>query len=58
MNGFEWRGIDAPLIRRDLQPCEHRWQHIVEVFALFTADDAPGLVHQGQVFLEVKQNAG
>jgi hypothetical protein len=41
MNGFELRGIDAPLIRCDLQPREDRWQRFVDVPALVTADDAP-----------------
>ena len=58
MNGFELRSIDTPLIRCDLQPCEDRWQRFVDVPALVTADDAAGSVHQGQVFLEVEQNAG
>ena len=58
MNGFELRGIDAPLIRRDLQPCEYWWQRFVDVPTLVTADDAAGPVHQGQVFLEIIQNAG
>jgi hypothetical protein len=58
MNRFELRGIDAPLIRCDLQPCEDRWQRFVDVPALVTADDAAGPVHQSQVFLETELNAG
>jgi hypothetical protein len=57
-NGFELSGIDAPLIRCDLQPCEDRWLRFVGVRALVTADDAASPVHQGQVFLEIEQNAG
>ena len=58
MNGFELRGIDAPLIRCDLQSVEDGWQCVVDVSALVAADDAASPVHEGQVFLEVEQNAG
>lgn len=58
MNGFELCGIDAPLVRCDLQAFEDWWHCVVDVPALVAADDAAGPVHQGQVFLEVEQNTG
>jgi hypothetical protein len=57
MNGFKLRGIDAPLIRCDLQPVKNGTQCAVDVPSLVAANDAPGLVYQGQVFLKVEQNA-
>jgi hypothetical protein len=45
VNSFELRGIDAPLIPCDLQPCEDLWQRFVDVPALVTADDATGPVN-------------
>ena len=58
VNGFELRGIDAPLIEGDLKSVDDRWQCIVDVSALVIANDATGPVHQRQVFLEIKYNAG
>ena len=54
VNGFELGGVDAPLIRRDLQPIENVWQGVVDVTAFIAADDATGPVDQRQIFLEVE----
>ena len=54
MNGFKLCGIDAPLIRCDLQPGEDGWQRVVDVPALVATDDATGPINQSQVFLEVE----
>ena len=57
VNGFELGGVDAPLIRRDLQPIKNVWQGVVDVTALVVADDATGPVDQRQIFLEAEQNS-
>ena len=57
MNGFKLRGIDAPLIRCDLQPVKNGGQSAVDAPSLVAANDAAGPVYQRQVFLEVEQNA-
>ena len=54
VNGFELHGIDAPLIRRDLQSLEDGWQDVVDMPAFVTAHDASGPVDQGQIFLETE----
>jgi hypothetical protein len=46
VNGFELHGIDAPLIRRDLQPIENGWQGVVDMAAFVVAHDAAGPVDQ------------
>jgi len=58
MYGFELRGIDAPLLRCDLQPGENGWCVAVDVAALIIANDPACPVDQCQIFLEVKKNAG
>ena len=57
MNGFELHGIDAPLIRRDLQAIENGWQGVVDMPAFVAVHDAASPVDQGQIFLETEQNA-
>ena len=54
VNGFELGGVDAPLIRRYLQPMKDGWQSVVDMTAFIAADDATGPVDQRQVFLEVE----
>ncbi len=44
MNGFELRGIDSPLIRRDLQSIEDVRYAAIDMPALVGADDATGPV--------------
>ncbi len=51
------RGIDAPLSCCELQSVENGWQGVADVAAFVAADKATGPVDQGQVFLEVEQNA-
>ena len=57
MYGFELRGIDAPLIRCDLQSREHWGQVTTGVPSLVATDDTAGPVNQCQVLLEIEQNA-
>ena len=57
VNGFELRGIDAPLTRCDLQPIKYGGQGVVDMTELVTTDDATGPVDQRQVFLKAEQNS-
>ena len=57
MYGFKLRGIDPPLIDRDLQPAKNGRQGIVDISVFVVTDDPTGPVDQGQVFLEAEQDA-
>ena len=45
MYGFELRGIDAPLIRCDLQSREHGGQVTIDMPSLVATDDTAGPVN-------------
>ena len=56
VNGFELGGVDAPLIRRYLQPSKDRREGIVDMTMFITADDATCPVDQRQVFTKIEQD--
>ena len=56
MYGFELCGVDTPLICRDIQAIENRWQALVDVAALVTTNDSTGPVHQLQIIFESKRH--
>ena len=56
MNGFELRGIDAPLFRCNFQAGENGWQCVFDVPTFVAANDAPGPVNQHQVFFKIEQD--
>jgi hypothetical protein len=56
MDVFELRGIDAPLIRGDLQPIKNGRQGVSDVVALVVAADAAGPVDKLQVRFQAEIN--
>ncbi len=57
MNRFELRGIDQPLLRRDLQALQQGRQSMSDESTFLPSDYTTGRVHEFEVILPSEENS-